>query len=447
MVDFASIYGIANRPTTALQTPMEAMGQALQLKSAMQQGELQGLNLKQQQQAMADAEAFKQDVAAAGGDPEKLKTAMMKRGKVKEVADITKSQKDAEKAQLDAVRAHHQATTDLNGQQLMTLQAARDAIAAAPDQAQAIWDRTRLQLQKNAEPFAGPLKLDLTKTDDPTMFPGLQFLDQKIAMNKSFEQRLKEADLNKPLTEIGKLNAELKAGRITEAQHEAGMKKATTHAPGAQVYTGTLVPGIDPTTGKPAFAMPSKDGTVKIVPGFEPTPKDKSKGKVDVEKLDAVLGEAEALIDKAPGSYAGAGLNLGKRLVGISDETTQAAQALKGLEAQLMMAMPRMEGPQSDKDVALYRQQAGQIGDPSVPAGDKKAAIRVIKSLTAKYREAVGDSPAPARPKPAQAPDPKLPFRGKTATLADLQETARANGMTVQAAKAKWISGGGKVEG
>ena len=49
------------------------------------------------------------------------------------------------------------------------------------------------------------------------------------------------------------------------------------------------------------------------------------------------------------------------------------------------MAMPRMEGPQSDKDTALYRQMAGQIGDSTVPTSTRKAALGTIKNLHQKY--------------------------------------------------------------
>jgi len=58
-----------------------------------------------------------------------------------------------------------------------------------------------------------------------------------------------------------------------------------------------------------------------------------------------------------------------------------------------MMAQPRMEGPQSDKDVALYRQMAGQIGDPTVPNKTKMAALDAIEELHRRY---AGGSVKPA---------------------------------------------------
>ena len=40
-----------------------------------------------------------------------------------------------------------------------------------------------------------------------------------------------------------------------------------------------------------------------------------------------------------------------------------------------------MSGPQSDKDVLLYKQMAGQIGDPTIPAATKKAALSTIREI------------------------------------------------------------------
>jgi hypothetical protein len=45
-----------------------------------------------------------------------------------------------------------------------------------------------------------------------------------------------------------------------------------------------------------------------------------------------------------------------------------------------------MEGPQSDRDVQLYREAAGQLGDPSVPRETKKAAIQTIRRLQQVYK-------------------------------------------------------------
>lgn len=104
----------------------------------------------------------------------------------------------------------------------------------------------------------------------------------------------------------------------------------------------------------------------------------------------SVIDEADKLIDAATGSYLGTGIDLAARGVGASTPGANAIAQLKALEGSLMMNQPRMEGPQSNLDVALYRQMAGQIGDPTVPRAQKKAALETIRGLHKKYLSDLG---------------------------------------------------------
>lgn len=102
------------------------------------------------------------------------------------------------------------------------------------------------------------------------------------------------------------------------------------------------------------------------------------------------LDLAEPLIDAATGSLAGAGVDKLAAVFGEAPKGAQAIAQLKVLQANLMTSMPRMEGPQSDRDVQLYREAAGQIGDPAVPREIKKAAVRTIRTIQEKYQQAAG---------------------------------------------------------
>jgi hypothetical protein len=44
-----------------------------------------------------------------------------------------------------------------------------------------------------------------------------------------------------------------------------------------------------------------------------------------------------------------------------------------------------MSGPQSDKDVLLYKEMAGNIGDPNVPTALKEKAMQTIMEIQARY--------------------------------------------------------------
>lgn len=72
-----------------------------------------------------------------------------------------------------------------------------------------------------------------------------------------------------PLTDIAKLNADLKAGRISQQERDAAIKKATTH--GALVNVGYSQPFevADP-SGKTVLVQQDKQGNIRPVQGYIP---------------------------------------------------------------------------------------------------------------------------------------------------------------------------------
>lgn len=112
-----------------------------------------------------------------------------------------------------------------------------------------------------------------------------------------------------------------------------------------------------------------------------------------------LLDIADPLIDVATGSTAGAARDAVASFFGKATTGAEATAQLKVLQAGLMTSMPRMEGPQSDADVKLYREAAGQIGDPTVPTAIKKAALGTVRRLQNKYIErAAGGEQASSAP-------------------------------------------------
>lgn len=115
-----------------------------------------------------------------------------------------------------------------------------------------------------------------------------------------------------------------------------------------------------------------------------------------------LLDEAEPLIDQSTGSLAG---NIVDKAAGAAGYSTKGAQniaRLRTIQGALLGAMPRMEGPQSNYDVQMYKEAAGQIADPNVPAETRKAALGTLKSLQQKYAGgAQKQRTTPQPPKPA----------------------------------------------
>lgn len=106
-----------------------------------------------------------------------------------------------------------------------------------------------------------------------------------------------------------------------------------------------------------------------------------------IQRVDTILPEVEKLLPKATGSYAGAVVDFLGKGIGFSTEGAQATAQLKTLAGQLVALMPKMSGPQSDKDVQMYREMAGELADDTKPIETRLAALQSIKQLNNKYRE------------------------------------------------------------
>jgi hypothetical protein len=117
----------------------------------------------------------------------------------------------------------------------------------------------------------------------------------------------------------------------------------------------------------------------------------------NAQTVTGMLDIADPLIEVATGSTGGAAYDAAAKFFGKAPDGAQAIASLQVLQAGLMTNMPRMEGPQSDRDVDLYRQAAGQIGDPTVPRDIKKAAVKTIRELQKKYADRASGNNAPAK--------------------------------------------------
>lgn len=107
----------------------------------------------------------------------------------------------------------------------------------------------------------------------------------------------------------------------------------------------------------------------------------------DAQNVLGMITEADKLIDDSTGSMVGAGVDVAAGAVGKSTKGAQAIARLRVIQAGLMTSMPRMEGPQSDRDVELYRQAAAQLGDATIPRETRKAALKTVRDLQLKYAE------------------------------------------------------------
>lgn len=122
--------------------------------------------------------------------------------------------------------------------------------------------------------------------------------------------------------------------------------------------------------------------------------------KVSAQKLagqlNAGIQQARELIPKATASGAGALIDRGAAFVGASTPGADAAAQLDTLAGWLISNVPRMQGPQSDRDVLLYSQMAARVGDRTAPASQRLAALDTLEALQRKYAEVGGIKPTSA---------------------------------------------------
>lgn len=159
----------------------------------------------------------------------------------------------------------------------------------------------------------------------------------------------------------------------------------------------------------PAGYRMKLDGSMEAIPGGPADLKAGAEGQKrvgDAKDVLSLLNEVDTLLPKATGSYAGLGYDaIAGGLFGASTKGAEATAQLRALQGALIAKMPKMSGPQSDKDVQLYREMAGQVGDPSIPVPQRQAAASMIRKLNEKYAGMDEGSSKPAPAKTSAAPD------------------------------------------
>ena len=124
----------------------------------------------------------------------------------------------------------------------------------------------------------------------------------------------------------------------------------------------------------------------------------------DANEAIQLLNQAAPLVNKSTSSGIGNLYDQALGFMGKSTEGADTAASLKVLGGNLVSKMPKMSGPQSDKDVELYKEMAGKIGDPTIPKTQKIQAMNTINELQSKYAGVsaqplnFGQQPQPTQP-------------------------------------------------
>jgi hypothetical protein len=103
------------------------------------------------------------------------------------------------------------------------------------------------------------------------------------------------------------------------------------------------------------------------------------------ESIYDVAKTIQDTLPKATGSLIGSKVDQLASVFGYGTEGAKATAQLQVLGNRILMNVPRFEGPQSDRDTAVYKDAAGRIADPSVPIETRMAAFKTIMEINQKY--------------------------------------------------------------
>ena len=112
---------------------------------------------------------------------------------------------------------------------------------------------------------------------------------------------------------------------------------------------------------------------------------ERTKKATQANTMTSYIDEADKMLTDASSGYIGTARAYGKRALSISDTETQANEKLRLISGWMVANVPRMEGPQSNYDVENYKTMAARVGDPTVPIGDRKASLAMLRGLQQKY--------------------------------------------------------------
>lgn len=186
--------------------------------------------------------------------------------------------------------------------------------------------------------------------------------------------------------------ANARATEANEIQRQASRTQIVTGQDGQVML-------VDKGTG---LARPASELSGRVVedPTAGPT-----KNRATAARVKDIVPLARQLLEAGPtASGIGAKIDNLNNYIGIATESGDRAQALEALGGWFTSNMPRMEGPQSNYDVANYQTMAGRIGDRTLPVSTRLEALKNVEALMQKYSGPQQSAAPRPGPGPTAAP-------------------------------------------
>lgn len=175
--------------------------------------------------------------------------------------------------------------------------------------------------------------------------------------------------------------------------------------------TGKMELAKDHNTGRPIVGSASDPSLQGQIAGAKESGQAKAKRAMNMAGLGDTIDQARALLSGSSGKALPTGSGMGSAydtvagVFGKSPEGAAEADSLRALGGALTSKMPRMEGPQSDRDTQLYKEMAGVVGNANIPRDRRLAALKTVEDLWGKYADSLTQQPAnppPSAPKTAK---------------------------------------------
>ena len=215
------------------------------------------------------------------------------------------------------------------------------------------------------------------------------------------------ADLQRELaTQKADLARELAESRN---QNALAIKELGRGMAGMQPVTPVTIQ--DPKNPNATIVIDGRTGRVfGSGPKLTDTGKLENKRQFNMQGIGSAIAEANRLLDSNPTeSGLGSAVDTAAGFFGASPRGSVEARQLEAVGGALTSKVPRMEGPQSDADTRLYKQMSGMVGDRTVPVAQRKAALKAVEDLWAKYENM---NPGTFAPSGNSQPIPDLPPAG-----------------------------------
>jgi len=308
-------------------------------------------------------------------------------------------------------------------------QAAVAGQAAVPGNARGAIEMAMLSRNPMLQKLGGIDYAAMLKREEPVTLPeGAQRIgpDGKIIVENKKDFRPPVA----PDFKIGELR-KMKMGRneVTQEYQGGGVWKEISKGELDKPASTTVInpPAItavtlqDPNNPNATIVVDGRSGRVLGAgPKLTETGKSNFKQATTMQGIGSDLQKAEDLLlgqvrdsegnvtkgSLPTGSGIGSVVDSAAGLFGMSPSGAKEADALKVVAGKLIQKVPRFEGPQSDKDVALYKQMAADAGNERIPRERRVAAVQKMREIYSGYEDGargrlVQDQITPSRP---QAP-------------------------------------------